>query len=44
MRAPWKAIDSGRLFEDINSVFTTATAVAALSAFAVCDAGKRRRI
>jgi hypothetical protein len=44
MRAPWKAIDGGRLFEDSNSVFTTATAVAALSAFAVFDAGERRRI
>jgi hypothetical protein len=44
MRAPWKAIDGGRLFQDINRVFTTATAVAALSAFAVRDACEWRRM
>ena len=33
MERPWDAIDSRRLFRDQNAVFTTATAVAALSLF-----------
>jgi hypothetical protein len=44
MSAPWKVIDGGRLFEDINSVFTTATAVAALATFAACAAREWRRM
>ena len=34
--APWKTIDSGPMYVDLRAVFTTATAVAALSVFARC--------
>lgn len=37
MHTPWNTIDSGPLYIDVHGVFTTATAVAALSAFARLD-------
>jgi hypothetical protein len=41
LRTPWEAIDGGRLFSDLNRVFTTATTVAALSMFAGVERGYR---